>query len=241
MKNKQLNILFFVGSIDWGGGTERSVSLISSYLAKRNFNVKVLSFFDGHKSFYKIEPKVELLSLNMKGKSPVLQYIKIAYTLRKLLKEHQIDVVIITDVILSLYVFPAIARTGIKTIYRENFNYFTDLSSRKRKFSRAVTVKYTDFIVTITTDDQKIYESKMKNKGNVTTIYNVKPFKTSEISNMDQKVVVTVGKLVKQKGFDMLLCAWSKVINQKPEWKLQIVGGGIEERKILKQFLEICS
>lgn len=232
MKNQQLNILFFTGCITWGGGTERSVSVISNYLVNKDFDVKILSLFDGKHTFYNTDPKVGLLSLSMQGKSPTLQYINTVYMLRKLLISNKIDVIVITDVILSLYVFPAIMGLDIKTIYRENFNYFTDLNSRKRKFSRALAVKYSDFIVTITTDDQKIYESKMKSHGKLTTIHNVKPFKTEDIANTDVKVVLAIGKLVKQKGFDLLLEAWSKIIQFEPNWKLQIVGGGIEEKNL---------
>ncbi len=232
MEHKQLNVLFFTGSMSWGGGTERSVSLISSYLSNRDFNVKVLSFFDGQSSFFMIDPEVELCSLNMQGQSPVIHYLNIIYKLRKFLIHNKIDLIVITDVILSLYVFPAILGTDIKTIYRENFNYFTNLNSLKRKFSRLLAIRYSDFIVTITTDDQKIYESKIRDMNAITTIHNVKPFKTSTEANMDSKIVLAVGKLVKQKGFDMLLHAWSKIIKHEPSWKLQIAGAGVEEEKL---------
>jgi len=232
MEDKQVNILFFTGSIDWSGGTERSVSLVSSYLSSKNMNVKILSFFDGRSSFYDIDPKVELLSLHMQGKNPTLNFVKIVYFLRKLLLSNQIDVIVITDTILSLYVLPAILGTRVKTIYQENFNYFTDLNSKKRKYARHLIVKYVDYIITVSKGDEENYKLVRKKKGHVSAIYNVKPFKALEVANMDTKVVVTVGKLVDQKGYDLLLQAWCKVIGGVPDWKLKIIGEGVDEKRL---------
>jgi glycosyltransferase involved in cell wall biosynthesis len=38
--------------------------------------------------------------------------------------------------------------------------------------------------------------------------------------------VITVGRLVEQKGIDVLLTAWAKVIGALPEWRLALVGDG---------------
>lgn len=38
--------------------------------------------------------------------------------------------------------------------------------------------------------------------------------------------VVTVGRLVEQKGIDVLLAAWAKVVSVLPDWRLALVGDG---------------
>jgi len=38
--------------------------------------------------------------------------------------------------------------------------------------------------------------------------------------------VVTVGRLVEQKGMDVLLAAWAKVVEELPGWRLAIIGDG---------------
>jgi glycosyltransferase involved in cell wall biosynthesis len=229
-----VNILFFTGSIDWGGGTERAVTMIGNDLSRKNFNVKILSFFEGASSFYDLEPEIDLLSLQMKGKKPSLHYFNIIFRLRRLLLKNNIDVIVITDVILSLYVLPAIQGTNIKTVYRENFNYFTDLSSFKRKIARILTIKYVDVIVTLTTQDQECYESNKTIPKKITTIYNVKSLKAKQRPEKHSNIVISVGKLSKQKGFDLLLQAWHRVCEHNQDWKLWIIGAGVE-----RQHLEI--
>ena len=38
--------------------------------------------------------------------------------------------------------------------------------------------------------------------------------------------IITVGRLVEQKGFDILLAAWARSHERLPEWRLAIVGDG---------------
>ena len=44
--------------------------------------------------------------------------------------------------------------------------------------------------------------------------------------------VITVGRLVEQKGFDVLLTAWSKASTTLPGWRLAIVGDGPLEAEL---------
>jgi GalNAc-alpha-(1->4)-GalNAc-alpha-(1->3)-diNAcBac-PP-undecaprenol alpha-1,4-N-acetyl-D-galactosaminyltransferase len=46
------------------------------------------------------------------------------------------------------------------------------------------------------------------------------------------RTVITVGRLVEQKGFDVLLTAWSKASTTLPGWRLAIVGDGPLEAEL---------
>lgn len=48
----------------------------------------------------------------------------------------------------------------------------------------------------------------------------------SETAAFSAPTVITVGRLVEQKGIDVLLAAWAKVIETLPDWRLAIVGDG---------------
>lgn len=50
----------------------------------------------------------------------------------------------------------------------------------------------------------------------------------------DNPRILAVGRLVHQKGFDVLLQAFSEVHRQRPNWKLHIVGDGPERESLLK-------
>jgi len=49
---------------------------------------------------------------------------------------------------------------------------------------------------------------------------------TGEAVTFAAPTVVTVGRLVEQKGIDVLLAAWAKVVVQLPGWRLAIIGDG---------------
>ena len=49
------------------------------------------------------------------------------------------------------------------------------------------------------------------------------------------KNIISVGRLDKVKGFDLLIEAWAKIEDLNPEWSLKIVGSGIEEESLFKK------
>ena len=61
---------------------------------------------------------------------------------------------------------------------------------------------------------------------NVVIIPNPLPFMPQATSPLTEKRVIAVGRYVYQKGFDLLLRAWSIVENACPDWTLTIFGDG---------------
>jgi glycosyltransferase involved in cell wall biosynthesis len=49
---------------------------------------------------------------------------------------------------------------------------------------------------------------------------------SSETADFTAPTVITVGRLVEQKGIDVLLAAWAKVAAALPDWRLALVGDG---------------
>src|SRR4029079_12601461 len=52
------------------------------------------------------------------------------------------------------------------------------------------------------------------------------PASTAEAAVIAAPTVITVGRLVEQKGIDVLLKAWAEVAEALPGWRLMLVGGG---------------
>jgi glycosyltransferase involved in cell wall biosynthesis len=61
---------------------------------------------------------------------------------------------------------------------------------------------------------------------NVVIIPNPLPFSPKIISPLTEKKIISVGRYVYQKGFDLLLKAWSVVEKTCPDWTLTIRGDG---------------
>jgi GalNAc-alpha-(1->4)-GalNAc-alpha-(1->3)-diNAcBac-PP-undecaprenol alpha-1,4-N-acetyl-D-galactosaminyltransferase len=49
---------------------------------------------------------------------------------------------------------------------------------------------------------------------------------STEVASLQAPTIITVGRLVEQKGIDVLLAAWARAAEQLPEWRLAIVGDG---------------
>jgi glycosyltransferase involved in cell wall biosynthesis len=66
--------------------------------------------------------------------------------------------------------------------------------------------------------------------------------RSSEAFAFAGPTVITVGRLVEQKGIDVLLAAWAKVVAVLPEWRLALVGDGPlgDELKAQAQKLDVA-
>ena len=93
-------------------------------------------------------------------------------------------------------------------------------------------VKNFDKLVVLTKADLKEWESIT---NNVQQIYNFSPFKSSDKSTLDKKRIISVGRLEPQKGFDLLIKAFSKVNKEDLKgYTFHIFGDGEDKEALLK-------
>lgn len=94
-------------------------------------------------------------------------------------------------------------------------------------------LKNLDKYIVLTEHDKK----RLKEEKNVDAIriYNPLSFKSIEKTKYTEKNIISVGRLVQeQKGFDMLILAFSKVLEKHPDWYLTLVGDGPDKYKLLQ-------
>lgn len=94
--------------------------------------------------------------------------------------------------------------------------------------------KYDKFVVL--THEDKTYWGDCPN---IEIIHNAATFLPSEQASLENKRVISVGRLTHQKGYDMLLEAWKPVHERHPDWKLAIVGGGEEKEQRKQQIVTL--
>lgn len=90
--------------------------------------------------------------------------------------------------------------------------------------------KYDKFVVL--THEDKTYWG---NHANIEVIHNASTFIPSTQATLDNKRVISVGRLTHQKGYDMLVEAWRLVNARHPDWRLTLVGSGEEQEKLQAQ------
>lgn len=104
------------------------------------------------------------------------------------------------------------------------------LSDKWRTWKDQKYIRQYDKFVVLTQEDKAYWG----NYPNIEVIYNAATFTPSETARLENKRVLSVGRLTFQKGYDMLLDAWTTVYALHPDWTLTIVGSG-EEHDTLQQ------
>ena len=90
--------------------------------------------------------------------------------------------------------------------------------------------------IVLTKHDKRLFEEKLGVKS--TTIYNPLSFKCEKKSTQNNKVILCAGRIEYRKGMDLLLKAFAKIEN-KYEWKINIIGNGEMEKELKELALKL--
>lgn len=226
-------VCFLIGNLDNSGGTERVCSIIANELSNAGHDVTLLSIKGGMKPFFTLEKDIKIKSLFPSMKRSIYLIPSIIYKLRKQLKKEQIDTLIVVETMSVIFTLPAIQGLSIKHICWEHFNFNVDLGKYGRRLARQLAARHCDIIVTLTEKDKKYWLQGTNHKSQIISIPNPSPFPPQKYIKRDNsKIVLAVGRLTHQKGFDLLIKAWVNVANLNPEWRLLIVGEGEDKQQL---------
>lgn len=230
-------ICFLIGNIDHSGGTERVTNLIANDLSKKGYKIYILSLFSDENPFFKLDENIGVYSLYSKKISFKKNLLQTIWKIRSFSTEHELDTLIVVDSISCVFTIPALFGLKIKHICWEHFNFNVDLGLSFRRLGRKLAAKYCDYIVTLTNRDKKLWMHGLSNiKAEIVPIPNPTPYENTEnLPNLESKIILAVGRLTHQKGFDFLIDAWAKVCNTNSDWMLRIIGDGEDEKKLKQQ------
>ncbi len=257
-------ICFFSGDITRNGGTERVAVMIANGLSNRGFSVCFLSLVEQKENpFFDISEAVPRYVLKEDGNwvSPGPGYLPMVPKIRKFLKQQEIKVLIDIDIVLDVLSLPAAAGRETKVISWEHFNVPYEREFLYRRAILHLTARFSDYIVTLTRQDQENYEKLLHRKGRITFIYNpIEPKKFSETkkekafqgkerrrieaieqntadqerAEQKEKALITVGRLIERKGIDMLAKIAPRLLKKHKDWKWYMLGDG-ELRGLLEE------
>jgi glycosyltransferase involved in cell wall biosynthesis len=95
-----------------------------------------------------------------------------------------------------------------------------------------------DAVVVLTVDEQRDYEPALRaSRTRLVRIPNAVPPLEGGPADSSAKVVVAIGRLRHQKGFDLLVPAFAEVAAVRPDWVLRIYGEGSEHESLERQIL----
>ena len=220
-----MKILLTIGDITLKGGAERVVANLANAYVQIGLDVEILSFYkSGDKEAFELDNRVKLSYMHQKSfdKKRKNFFYKMSYKfiesyiLKRDFKDK--DFIIFNN---SPH-FPLFKNKNTKYI-RINHT-----ASKGRYLKR---YDYFDALVLIATGEIDFWK---KHHKSVAIIPNFLPNISNLNTNYSQKVVVSVGRLSKEKGFLRLIDIWKLIQDSKEfkDWKLHIVGDGELKEKI---------
>lgn len=233
---KKGSIVFVIQNFSRGAGSERVTAIVADQLAKYGFDVSIISICGNNTSFYKLDSRVKLYTLiSAETVNNKLLYFKVKKNYRQYLKKNKTDIVIDVFASMSMYTNVLKAEFGIKNITWEHYNYLNN--SGVYKYCRKAAAIRSDFIVVLTETDKEKYINDYKNIiQKIKSIYNPSPYQNVVMDyEKREKIVLTVGRLVKLKGFHHLIDIWNIVSKKHNDWKLVIVGEGEQKENLINK------
>ncbi|WP_310889161.1 glycosyltransferase family 4 protein [Gluconacetobacter diazotrophicus] len=231
-KVKALRCCFLIEHIGALGGTERAACQVMTGLAERGgFEaIHLLEVFPVGPAPFPFDPSIRRAALSARKISVLGAWPRLVHRLRAYVRMHAIDVLIVVESTHALYAIPALAGTGVRCVVWEHFNFGVDLGRRPRRWGRRVAGRWADDVVTLTQRDITMCRMGIGTgmRAHLTAISNAAPPVWRTAYPVESRVVLAVGRLVPQKGYDRLIEAW-RLLARDPAlaaWRLAIVGDG---------------
>ncbi len=214
-----------------GGGAERVVSVLSSGLAQRGYNVCILQFIT-QTDEYPVDDKVIVHRLDSdnstNSQSSKLKFIK------KWVKYYKPKYVIPFLGNTAEYSLLATLFTKSKCIGTIRNNPEKNNESKFYKFIRKISFRLMDAVFAQTKQQTEYYSKSIQKKCFIIPNPVSDAFLNVEYSYRDKALnIVAVGRLVEQKNYPLLLSAFKEIYMDYPDVILHIYGVGHLRNKFL--------
>ena len=255
--NKKIYILLF--DIYGVGGTVRTTVNTANFLARNGYEVEIVSLFRYQKDmFFPLDPRIKISVIHsrlrsaVKGRNLLIRYFDRNRSRSLLI--HRDDEAFhlfspISDIKLFLWIRSI--RDSIIITTRPSFNIFAAKYAHKsniligqehlnfsiypEKMKTDIQKNYPklDYLLTLTDKDtlqyKKIFEGS---KLQVMKIPNSIPPLKDVKASLEEKVIISAGRLVPQKGYDLLIKSFALIKDKYPDWIIKIFGKGRDLSKL---------
>jgi len=235
-----MKILVFIHSLS-AGGAERVTANLANYWAEKGWKITIVTMTSKEKDFYELHPTIRRIALHADQKSSRLiaaisHNFNRVKALREVLKQEQPDIALAMMTTANCLLALAASGTGIPTIGSEHIHPPAMPLGRVWKWLRKTTYSRLTVLTALTSKSAEWLRQNTWVKE-VEIIQNAVPYPLDrqppfvapcEIVPECRKLLLGVGRLAWQKGFDWLITAFGRLAGDFRDWDLAIVGDGPE-------------
>jgi glycosyltransferase involved in cell wall biosynthesis len=227
-----MKILYITNGINGSGGLERVLSIKASMLTDQySYDVSILTLNEpNNQSFYDFSPNIKIVRVNTTRRNGLDYFLSYCRELQKEIHNIQPDIICVCDDGLKGFTLPVMIKTSAKWVYERHVSKLIDIKDTDNFFKKNISsmqwklmeilAKNFDRFVVLT--EKNLLEWERLN--NIIVIPNPLSFNNDQISTLDNKKVICVGKISYQKGQDILINLWKEVNKKFPEWQLHLYG-----------------
>ncbi len=226
-----------LGNITSPSGTERAVCNLANILAAEKNQVVIISLYSAKGScFYRLNDSVKIIHgkfLQNPLKKRFANYFKYPSFINKIVLEEKLDIVFATGHQsngLLAFVTKKVRRIGCEHMNYESAPFYS-------RIFRRFTYPFLDAVVCLTKRDASHYSFVKKER--LFVIPNSLSFECDVPSDCTTKRIIAVGRLTKQKGFDLLLDSAAIMKESIPDWHLDIFGDGEDKDMLIAKINEL--
>ncbi len=236
MENKK-KILFVIPSLS-NGGAERVVSKISTELTKYDYDVNILKFYNTDKD-YSVGEKVSIYNLsngNLEDYKKIGTLKRLKLIRRKIKEINPDDIFPFLDHV-YIYVYTALFFTRFKKMIYYSMRNNPKFQEKKQIILINFFNSFAKKII-VQNQGQKEYFSKRKQRKIIVIPNPIdeKYLNFGKKFNVFPKQLFSVGRLEKQKNYELALNSFAHIIKDYPDLKYIIFGKG----SLKEQLIDMC-
>jgi glycosyltransferase involved in cell wall biosynthesis len=230
-----MKICFIIHDVTARAGTERAQVNLANTLDARGESVSIWSCYRRNPSpGFRLSSGVKV-SYGRRNPLPwFLDYPWLMCAFALFVIRHHPQWIVCTDTNRLIVALLAAFVPGVRLAVWEHFALSHSITKGRGMLARRLSAVLASRIVTQTERDAKLYAELFAPSGTITTIPNIAIRPATEKAVRRQEVLA-MGRLVPQKGFDLLLEAWSIALKRLPDWSLRIVGDGQLRDQLARQ------
>jgi glycosyltransferase involved in cell wall biosynthesis len=222
------------------GGAERVTSVLSRELVQRGWRVTIVTIA-GNGDYYPLHPAIRRRSLRLAGETAnagdaLRQNVVRIRALRSVLSDERPDVALGMMASTGVLTILASLGLGVHVVVSERIHPPAVPLGRVWEMARRLVYPLADRVIALT-DESRCWLESHAPFSRVSVIPNavVLPLPAAEprvppdrIVDAGSNVLLAVGRLDRQKGFDVLIDAFASIARRFPEWVVVIIGEGGE-------------